>query len=178
VTAFVCDLLACILIIIAISCTSWLETNGVRQGLWEKCDMLQSGTICTELGADLKDWTIACASLCILSLLVLLVAAVLCGVGLSTKDVQWKFKYYRVAMYLMFAAAALLVTSLIVYPVMFIQDTERRINRKWYFGWGYGVAWGATIFSLGAAIILLCDKETEEIFYREKTYHHKDEESR
>ena len=42
---------------------------------------------------------------------------------------------------------------------------------KWYFSWAYGLAWGGCIFLIGAAILLLVDKESEEIFYREKTFY-------
>lgn len=37
----------------------------------------------------------------------------------------------------------------------------------WEFGWAYGVGWGAAIFLLGGVILLLCDKESEEIYYKE-----------
>uniref|UniRef100_A0A915KDI1 Uncharacterized protein n=1 Tax=Romanomermis culicivorax TaxID=13658 RepID=A0A915KDI1_ROMCU len=33
----------------------------------------------------------------------------------------------------------------------------------------YGVAWGSVLFTAGACILLLCDKEQEEIYYKEKT---------
>jgi len=39
----------------------------------------------------------------------------------------------------------------------------------WEFGWAYGVGWGASIFLFGGVILLLCDKETEEIYYKERT---------
>ena len=37
VIALVCGILSLILLIIAIATTSWLETEGYRQGLWEEC---------------------------------------------------------------------------------------------------------------------------------------------
>lgn len=39
----------------------------------------------------------------------------------------------------------------------------------WEFGWAYGVGWGASIFLFGGIILLLCDKESEEIYYKERT---------
>lgn len=42
----------------------------------------------------------------------------------------------------------------------------------WYFGWAYGVGWGAAIFLVGAILLLVCDKETEEIYYQERTIVH------
>lgn len=42
-------------------------------------------------------------------------------------------------------------------------------NRQvWEFGWAYGVGWGAAIFLFGAVVLLLCDKESEEIYYKER----------
>lgn len=38
----------------------------------------------------------------------------------------------------------------------------------WEFGWAYGVGWGAAIFLFGAVVLLLCDKESEEIYYKER----------
>lgn len=42
----------------------------------------------------------------------------------------------------------------------------------WEFGWAYGVGWGAAIFLLGGVILLLCDKESEEIYYKERKIVH------
>ena len=41
----------------------------------------------------------------------------------------------------------------------------------WFFGWAYGMAWGATVFIFGASILLLVDKESDEFLYREKTFY-------
>lgn len=42
-------------------------------------------------------------------------------------------------------------------------------NRSvWEFGWAYGVGWGAAIFLFGAVVLLLCDKESEELYYKER----------
>ena len=32
----------------------------------------------------------------------------------------------------------------------------------------YGVAWGAAIFLFGASVLLMCDKEAEEVYYKER----------
>ena len=46
VTAFVCGLLSVILLIVSLSCTAWLETDGTREGLWEKCDRIGDDIDC------------------------------------------------------------------------------------------------------------------------------------
>ena len=47
----------------------------------------------------------------------------------------------------------------------------------WEFGWAYGVGWGAAIFLFGGVVLLLCDKESEEIYYKERKIVHRDSES-
>lgn len=66
-----------------------------------------------------------------------------------------------------------IVVALSLYPAFFYSELHSELvpsNRpEWYFGWAYGVGWGAAIFLIGAILLLACDKETEEIYYREKT---------
>lgn len=59
---------------------------------------------------------------------------------------------------------------------MFIREINERGKDKWYFGWSYGTAWGSSIFILGAALLLICDRKKEEIFYRERLYLHQEDE--
>ncbi len=60
------------------------------------------------------------------------------------------------------------LVALVIYPVCFAQIMEKSQRPVWEFGWAYGVAWGASIFLFGAVILLLCDKESEEIYYKGK----------
>ena len=48
----------------------------------------------------------------------------------------------------------------------------------WEFGWAYGVGWGAAIFLFGGVILLLCDKESEEIYYKERKIVHDNDSAR
>jgi hypothetical protein len=41
--------------------------------------------------------------------------------------------------------------------------------RNWDFDISYAVAWGAMLFTFGASLMLICDKEHDEIYYKEKT---------
>lgn len=59
---------------------------------------------------------------------------------------------------------------------MFLRESHFRGKEKWYFGWSYGVAWGAVIFLLGAALLVMCDRNREEVFYRERLYLNQDDE--
>lgn len=65
-----------------------------------------------------------------------------------------------------------------IYPACFAAEIENSNRLLWEFGWAYGVGWGAAIFLFGAILLLLCDKETEEIYYKERaitTTHHGNE---
>ncbi len=52
-------------------------------------------------------------------------------------------------------------------------DIYHRFNKK-----AYGVAWGATIFLFGGSMVLICDRNKEEIYYREKIYLNEDDEEK
>lgn len=100
-----------------------------------------------------------------------------------------------------FAVVSILV-ALVVYPVCFAAELNQGMfvnfhdsfysffffsilnlcvsfpllgNRTvWEFGWAYGVGWGAAIFLFGGVVLLLCDKESEEIYYKERKIVHRD----
>ncbi len=59
--------------------------------------------------------------------------------------------------------------GLVVFPVKFYLEMKTWGRESWEFDWSYGVAWGAGLFAFGAALLLICDKEHEEIYYKEKT---------
>lgn len=66
-----------------------------------------------------------------------------------------------------FAVASELI-ALIVYPIKYIEELEEAPgpesqNSDWEFGWAYGIGWGAAIFMFGGAILVLLDKETDEV---------------
>jgi hypothetical protein len=63
-----------------------------------------------------------------------------------------------------------LIISLVLFPTMLYQELHERGKDKWYFGWSYGVAWGGGIFLFGAGLLLLCDRNKEEIHYTERLY--------
>jgi len=114
---------------------------------------------------------VACGALCIIACLMALLGTILTGAGLVNKNPDIKFKLYKIAMGIMFFSVLCVVISVIVFPIMFMQEIEERGKTQWYFGWAYGVAWGAAIFLTGAAVLLLIDRETDEIYFREKTYY-------
>ncbi|VDM07045.1 unnamed protein product [Wuchereria bancrofti] len=89
--------------------------------------------------------------------------------GLRAQDLHRKYVFYKFATYLSLLGVFLQLVSLIVFPVCFYVEMKNFGYRNWEFDWSYGVAWGATLFAFGASLLLICDKEHEEVYFKEKT---------
>jgi len=50
------------------------------------------------------------------------------------------------------------------------------VRRPWSFGFGYGVSWLSFALLLLSVVMLICDRESEEIFYKEKVGDDEEEE--
>eukprot|EP00088_Acartia_fossae_P015673 TRINITY_DN1862_c0_g1_i2.p1 TRINITY_DN1862_c0_g1~~TRINITY_DN1862_c0_g1_i2.p1 ORF type:complete len:240 (+),score=77.36 TRINITY_DN1862_c0_g1_i2:203-922(+) len=48
--------------------------------------------------------------------------------------------------------------------------------RTYTFGFGYGAVWGSIILLFASIVLLICDRESEEIFYKEKQVEEEEEE--
>jgi hypothetical protein len=114
----------------------------------------------------------ATAILCIITLVTDALATVITGFGLRTQDHNLKYKFYRIAVLVMMVSLLALLVALILYPVCFAAELNLGNRPVWEFGYAYGVCWGAAIFLFGAVILLLCDKESEEIYYKERKIVH------
>lgn len=60
-------------------------------------------------------------------------------------------------------AAVLQVCSLVLFPIKFIESVTLRVYHE--FNWGYGLAWGSTIFSFGGAILYCLNPKNYEDYY-------------
>lgn len=74
-----------------------------------------------------------------------------------------------------FSVICLLVT-LILFPVMFVKQEiqmykEMFGHSEWNFSWSYGVCWGAWLFLLGAAILLLIDRTQNKSVRKENGFY-------
>lgn len=69
-----------------------------------------------------------------------------------------------------------IVLALILFPTMLRSELHERGKDQWFFGWSYGLAWGATIFLIAACGLLVFDRNKEEIFYKEKLYLNQEDE--
>ncbi|KAK9730703.1 PMP-22/EMP/MP20/Claudin tight junction [Popillia japonica] len=180
VIAFICGIIVIILMIMGLASTDWLMAAGWRQGLFMHC--IEEGAP-QPLPFNMQDppgcyqsrdapYIHTAAALCIMTLLKNVVATVLTGLGLRSKDHHTKYKYYRFAVIVMGLALVSILIALIVYPVCFVTELNLGNRLTWEFGWAYGVGWGAAIFLFGGVVLLMCDKESEEIYYKERKIVH------
>jgi len=51
-------------------------------------------------------------------------------------------------------------------------------RRVWEFGFGFGASWCSLIFIFVSLVLLICDRESEEIFYKERDVEEGDEEGK
>ncbi|XP_066908416.1 transmembrane protein 47 isoform X3 [Halyomorpha halys] len=177
VIAFICGLMVMILLVLALISNDWLMASGWRQGLFSHCitenaptplpfNIKYLGPDCYK-ARDMAYIKVA-AALCIIALLTDAMATLLTGIGLRTTDHRTKYKFYRIAVYVMILSLVSVLLALVVYPVCFAAELNEGNRTVWEFGWAYGVGWGAAIFLFGAVVLLLCDKESEEIYYKER----------
>ncbi|XP_065173406.1 transmembrane protein 47 isoform X3 [Atheta coriaria] len=172
--------------IMGLASTDWLMAAGWRQGLFLHC--IEEGAP-QPLPFNMQEpvgcypsrdagYIRAAAGLCIITLLADLVATVLTGLGLRTKEHHTKYKYYRLAVVAMAIALVAIIMALVIYPVCFAAELNLGNRTIWEFGWAYGVGWGAAIFLFGGIVLLMCDKESEEIYYKERKIVHHENDSR
>ncbi|KAK3871819.1 hypothetical protein Pcinc_023059 [Petrolisthes cinctipes] len=186
VIALVCGMITAFLMVLALASSDWLLASGWRQGLFEHCvEPSSPKPLPFQIVADTgchpardEPYIKASAALCVICLVLDLIATVLTGLGLSNNDPNVKTRYYRLAVWIMTLALIAILVALILYPVFFAQELQTSNRTLWEFGWAYGVGWGAAIFLFGAVVLLLCDQEEEEIYYKERTIIHAENDSR
>merc|ERR1719464_2631045 len=114
----------------ATSTSDWIQGEGWREGLFEKCVMdyaplpLPFG-IEAEAGCSKSrgaSYIRGCAALVVIGLLFDFFGTFLTGLGLRSTDPNKKYKYYRVAIYALVVALIALTLAAIIYPVQFSKD--------------------------------------------------------
>ncbi|CAG04994.1 unnamed protein product, partial [Tetraodon nigroviridis] len=107
-----------------------------------------------------KHWQVATLALLLgggaLVLMSFLVALVAVCIGTRRQ-------FYTPVAFMLFAAVVLQACSLVLYPIKFIESINLRIYHE--FNWGYGLAWGGTIFSFGGGILYCLNPTNYEEFY-------------
>ncbi|XP_005952829.2 transmembrane protein 47-like [Haplochromis burtoni] len=108
----------------------------------------------------LTDWQVATLALLVgggaLVLMSFLVALVAVCIGTRRR-------FYAPVAFMLFSAVVLQACSLVLYPVKFIESINLRIYHE--FNWGYGLAWGGTIFSFGGGILYCLNPKNYEEYY-------------
>lgn len=188
--SYLFNIIAFIVAFCATLSTFWIiEDKDTRYGLWHKCE-IYNGTAQEQADNDLLNdqhltcevfnrvWTQLCGAL-------VAVATVCAGFGVALtffgfnhqKRQDRKMKFYRSALFVHFVGILCLVLALTIFPLYFVNELSDENESDWYFGWSYGAGWGAVIFLVGASILLICDRNREEIFYKETLYLNEDEEN-
>ncbi|XP_049271336.1 uncharacterized protein LOC119391736 [Rhipicephalus sanguineus] len=176
VFAFICGLIVILLMILCLASSNWLIAHKFRQGLWEQC-VEEDAPLPLPFGLNVKPgcyvartvaYIQAAAALCVITLLCDIAATVMTGCGLCSKNPVRKYLMYRLAFYVMVCAHS---DSWLNASLSRLIEEEQPAAVGVRLG-VYGVGWGAAIFLFGAILLLLCDKETEEIYYRERALPH------
>ncbi|KAK6314456.1 transmembrane protein 47 [Coregonus clupeaformis] len=157
----VCVFLALCLDIGAVLSPAWVTAdNQYYLSLWESCwkpvtsDTWQCNTTLE------TDWQIATLVLLLGGAALILFSFL---VALVSVCVGSRSHCYRPIAVMLFAAVVLQVCGLILYPIKFIETVSLRIYHE--FNWGYGLAWGATIFSFGGAILYCLNPKDYDDYY-------------
>ncbi|KAF3812703.1 unnamed protein product [Gulo gulo] len=157
----VCIFLALCLDLGAVLSPAWVTADHQYYlSLWESCRKpasLDSWHCDSTLSSD---WQIATLALLLGGAAIILIAFL---VGLISICVGSRRRFYRPVAVMLFAAVVLQVCSLVLYPIKFIETVSLKIYHE--FNWGYGLAWGATIFSFGGAILYCLNPKNYEDYY-------------
>ncbi|XP_005727392.1 p53 apoptosis effector related to PMP-22 [Pundamilia nyererei] len=144
-------LFAIIFDLIAICAQSgWVEDEDAKShyaSMWKQCRGLKDNWQCQSL-MDFS-WAQAVAALMIIGLIILIIAFILAIVAMCNINIGLMV---AVAAFLI-VVAIIQIIALIIYPVKF---NELIFEGNYYYTWAYGFGWGATIISIGCAILFCC----------------------
>ncbi|XP_061081458.1 transmembrane protein 47 [Conger conger] len=157
----VCIFLALCLDIGAVVSPSWVTAdNRYSLSLWDSCWKPAASDTWHCSSTFGSDWQIATLALLLGGATLILFSFL---VGLVSVCAGSRRRFYRPVAVMLFAAVVLQVCSLVLYPIKFIETISLRIYHE--FNWGYGLAWGATIFSFGAALLYCLNPKNYEDYY-------------
>ncbi|KAI6197349.1 hypothetical protein M3Y94_01213400 [Aphelenchoides besseyi] len=180
VIAVICLSVSLILLIVCLSTNYWLKTQHFHTGLFQECVVDDIRAKANPIpnapepghckSPDRNPvYVLAVAILLIISTVATFFGVIFNILGLKSNDLHRKYLFYKIATYLSLFSVLCELTSLIVFPVCFFFTMHSYGVRNWDFDWSYGVAWGSMLFGFGASLLLICDKEHDEVYYKEKT---------
>uniref|UniRef100_A0A0B7AFJ6 MARVEL domain-containing protein n=1 Tax=Arion vulgaris TaxID=1028688 RepID=A0A0B7AFJ6_9EUPU len=161
-----------LLLTLSIAATAWLHSDGAREGLWERCTYNKTVPQWVDCDGGIPyEWMPVCQSLCLISVIICIIAIIITSAGLRTVNFQAKYKLYWTGLVCFFLAVLLELTSLVIFPIKFLDEMEDKEQTHWSFGWAYIVGWLGGVCEFIAGLFLLLDITAEEIIYREKVVH-------
>ncbi|KAK3104678.1 hypothetical protein FSP39_007605 [Pinctada imbricata] len=167
VLSFICCLVGILFNALSVASSSWLKDDVGQEGLWSKCIYIEDRddeVMC--MTSKHREWMSACRALSAFGLIICFISMVVLTIGIQTTNGRMKYKYYGLAILIMFFAAVPDVVSLIIYPVRF---REELIGDYWNVGWAYIIGWFAVILKIGGGVLVFIDRNTEELVEKEVT---------
>ncbi|XP_028299582.1 transmembrane protein 47 [Gouania willdenowi] len=157
----VCVFLALCLDVGAMMSPAWVTAEDQYYlTLWVSCRKPVSSADWSCNSTLSTDWQIATLALLLggaaLTLFSFLVALI--SLCLSSRSCC-----YKPVAVMLFSAVVLQVCSLVLFPIKFIETVNLRVYHE--FNWGYGLAWGSTIFSFGGAVLYCLNPKNYEDYY-------------
>jgi len=178
-------------LVVSVPASFWLhgenssngETN--RFGLWKTCSIENSTDEASNETSEVINCSVTNRVWVQISASLILICIACSGIGIGlilagfrhAERQERKIKLYQTAAVAFAIGTTCIVLALILFPVMLMKSLHDTNKDKWFFGWCYGLAWGATLFLVAAIGLLFYDRNTEEIFYKEKLCLNEDEEA-
>lgn len=176
----VCLCLSLALLCVALFTTYWLKTYSFHTGLFQECTEKTASTPTNPVPSAPPEgqcqpparntvFVRIASVLIIIAAASTLFAIFVNAAGLRSNDLHRKYVFYKTATWLTLIAVLCELIALVGFPICFYLSINSYGLRNWEFDWSYGVAWGALLFAFGALLLLICDKEHDEVYYKEKT---------
>ncbi|CAL8309934.1 unnamed protein product [Lota lota] len=157
----VCVFLALCLDVGSLLSPAWVTADDQYYlSLWESCWKPVSSPDWSCNTTLTTDWQIATLALLLGGAVLVLLS---CLVTLVSLCVGSSSRCYKPVAIMLFAAVVVQVCSLVLFPIKFIETVSLRVYHE--FNWGYGLAWGSTIFSFGGAILYCLNPKNYEDYY-------------
>ncbi|TNM88039.1 hypothetical protein fugu_006260 [Takifugu bimaculatus] len=157
----VCVFLAFCLDIGAILSPAWVTADDQYYlSMWLSCRKHVSSLEWSCKSTLNTDWQIATLALLLGGAALTLLSLLLALISLCF---SCRSRCYKPIAVILFTAVVLQVCSLVLFPIKFIETVSLRVYHE--FNWGYGLAWGSTIFSFGGAILYCLNPKNYEDYY-------------
>ncbi|XP_072286074.1 transmembrane protein 47-like [Pyxicephalus adspersus] len=140
-----CGFLALSMNVVALVSPSWVTSKDFSLSLWEMCSRRNQAWHCRS--ALNSDWQVA-------TLILVLCATLISGVWFIVSvlwicQVKQPLKFRNLS-FLLLISVLLQISALLLFSLLLAAPL---LPLSSLFSWGYGLAWGSCIFTLGAVVI-------------------------